>query len=391
MRKIIHIDMDAFYASVEELDHPEYRGRPVIVGADPKGGSGRGVVAAANYAARKFGVHSALPVSRAYRLCPQGVYVQPRMRRYEEISRAVFEIFRRYTDLVEGLSLDEAFLDVTGSERLFGSSDKIGRRIKDEVRGELGLVCSVGVAPSKFVAKIASDIDKPDGFRVVLEDEVVAFLAPLPVERLWGVGEKTAALLRRRGVAQIGDVAKLTPEMTRAMLGEHGLHLLDLARGIDDREVIPDQDAKSIGAESTFNEDTADADEISSTLLMLSDRVASRLRKEGVKALGVTLKFRDAAFETVTRAKTLDEPTDVTAEIYEAALALLKKTGWRGERKVRLLGVTASRLASHAPVQAGLFGGGEKSAKLKLAETAIDQIREKFGRSALKRGALVKK
>lgn len=390
MRQIIHIDMDAFYASVEELDHPEYRGRPVIVGADPKAGAGRGVVSAANYAARKFGVHSALPVSKAYRLCPQGVFVEPRMRRYAEISKAVFEIFRRYTDLVEGLSLDEAFLDVTGSARLFGDGEAIGRLIKADVKREVGLVCSVGVAPSKFVAKIASDIDKPDGFRVVRDGEVLPFLAPLPVERLWGVGEKTASLLRRKGVSTIGDVAKLSETHIAAMLGDHGLHLLSLARGVDNREVVPDSEAKSIGAETTFNEDTADSEEVAATLLALSDRVASRLRREGVKAGGVTLKFRDASFETVTRAKTLDAPSDVTAEIYEAAKALLKKVGWRGERKVRLLGVTAQKLTQDAAVQPDLFGATDRNAKLREVENAVDAIRSKFGKGALKRGTLVK-
>lgn len=381
--------MDAFYASVEELDHPEYRGKPVIVGADPKGGAGRGVVSAANYAARKFGVHSAMPVSRAFRLCPHGVFVEPRMRRYAEISREVFGIFRRYTDLVEGLSLDEAFLDVTGSARLFGDGEEIGRRIKAEVRAETGLVCSVGVAPSKFVAKIASDIDKPDGFRVVREGDVLDFLTPLPVERLWGVGEKTAEFLRKRGMTTIGDVARLSDVHAKAMLGENGLHLVMLARGIDDREVVPDSEAKSIGAESTFNEDTADAGEVAATLLSLSDRVASRLRREGVKAGGVTLKFRDEAFNTVTRAKTLEAPTDVTAEIYEAAKALLKKVGWRGERRVRLLGVTAQKLTTGATVQPDLFGASEKSAKLREVESAVDAIRSKFGKGAVKRGTLV--
>lgn len=389
-RLIVHVDMDAFYASVEEADHPEYRGRPLIVGADPKGGQGRGVVAASSYAARVFGVRSAMPVSRAYRLCPGGIFVKPRMERYIEVSRQVFAIFRRYTDLVEGLSLDEAFLDVTGSALLFGDAPTIARRIKEEIKRETGLVCSVGVAPSKFVAKIASDIKKPDGFVVVEAGETLAFLWPLPVTRLWGVGEKTAEALWRRGLRTIGDVAALSQSDARAMLGEHGLQLLALARGEDEREVVPDQAAKSVGAETTFDEDTADRETLERTLLALADRVAARLRREGVLATGVTLKFRDESFHTVTRALTLNEPTDVTGNLYRAGLALLERTGWHGERKVRLVGLTGHKLEKEWNPQADLFGEAKRSEKERRAEEAVDRIREKFGRAALKRAALIK-
>lgn len=388
-RTILHVDMDAFFASVEELDNPSYRGRPVIVGADPRSGSGRGVVSAASYAARKFGVRSAMPVSKAYRLCPQGIFVTPRGSRYSEVSRQVFSIFRRYTDLVEVLSVDEAFLDVTGSFKLFGSGEEIGRRIKEEVKKETGLVCSVGVAPSKFVAKIASDLEKPDGFVVVETERVVEFLRPLPITRLWGVGEKTAALLFRRGIRTIGDVAALSESDARAMLGDHGLHLQNLARGIDERPVVPGHEAKSVGAETTFDEDTADLDLIKATLLKLSDRVAARLRKTGVLAAGLSLKFREEDFTTITRALTLETPTDITSEIYGAALELLRKTGWNGGKRVRLVGVSAGRLARESAPQPGLFDDPAKKEKQGRAERAVDEIRERFGRGAVKRGPLV--
>lgn len=389
-RQIIHIDMDAFYASVEEADNPAYKGRPVIVGADPKGGQGRGVVAASSYAARAFGVRSAMPVSKAYRLCPTGIFVAPRMERYIEVSHQVFAIFRRYTDLVEGLSLDEAFLDVTGSELLFGDARTIAQLIKEEIKAETGLVCSVGVAASKFVAKIASDIKKPDGFVAVDGAQTQAFLWPLPVTRLWGVGEKTAETLQRRGLRTIGDVAALSPSDARAILGDHGLHLLALARGEDERAVVPDQAAKSVGAEVTFEEDTADRETIQRTLLALADRVAARLRREGVMAGGVTLKFRDESFHTVTRSLTLSEPTDVTGNLYLAGLALLERTGWHCERKVRLVGLTGHKLEKEGNPQADLFGETKRSEKERRAEEAVDKIRKKFGKAALKRAALIR-
>lgn len=389
-KSIIHVDMDAFFAAVEELDHPEYRGKPVIVGADPKGGAGRGVVAACNYEARKFGVHSALPITRAYRLCPHGVYVKPRGQRYREVSRQIFEIFHRYTDLVEGLSIDEAFLDVTGSARLFGDAAGIGRRIKADIAGELGLVASVGIAPTKFVAKIASDIDKPDGFVVVAEEEVTRFLTPLPIKRLWGVGEKTAQVLSRRGVRTIGDVAKLGETEMKLILGDHGEHLLNLARGIDPREVVVGVEAKSIGNEVTFGQDTADRKNIEGTLLALSDKVAGRLRKHGVMAAGLTLKFRDEHFRTVTRSAPFEEPTDVTSHLYRMALELLGRTGWHGERSVRLIGVTAHKLTEKGRAQRGLFDDEAGKAKLRDAELAIDRIRGKYGGNLLKRGAVLR-
>ncbi len=387
-RWIIHVDMDAFYAAVEQLDHPEYVGKPVIVGADPRGGKGRGVVSACSYEARRVGVRSALPISQAYRLCPQGIYVRPRMERYEEMSRRVFAVLRSVTDLVEPLSIDEAFLDVTGSRRLFGDAETIGRRLKALIREATGLVASVGIAPNKFLAKIASDLGKPDGFVVVPRGEEAAFLRDLPLSRLWGVGPKTEARLTRIGLRTIGDLAACPRPTLEEMLGEAGGHLWELARGIDDREVVPWEAAKSIGAETTFGEDTDDAERLRKTLLALAERVAHRLRDEGYRASTVTLKYRDSTFTTLTRAMTLGEPTDVSGALYRAALRLLERIP-RRQRKVRLLGVSASRLVpagGGAGEQLSLFGG--RRGRSRALERAVDAIRERFGEDAIRRAAL---
>ena len=388
-RRILHVDMDAFYASVEQVDHPGYRGRPVIVGADPKGGRGRGVVAACSYEARACGVHSALPISQAWRRCPQAVYVRPRFGRYEEVSRQVFAVLARYTDLLEPLSIDEAFLDVTGSVGLFGQAEAIGREIKAAIRADLGLVASVGVAPNKFVAKIASDIGKPDGFVVVRPEEVAGFLEPLPVTRLWGVGAKTAERLGRVGLRTIGDVARLRPEDLSAALGDAGAHLVGLARGIDDRPVTPHSEAKSIGAETTFEEDVADPAAVRRAVLALSDRVGARLRRHGLRAEGVTLKFRDEDFRTVTRALTLERPTDLGEDLYRAAVTLLGRVGWEG-RRVRLVGVTAARLrrVGSGAAQLGLFQVEEESRRRRLART-VDALKDRFGSRAVSRASLL--
>ncbi len=387
-RSILHLDMDAFYASVEQRDNPEYRGQPVVVGADPKEGSGRGVVAACSYEARAFGIHSALPIGRAWRLCPGAVYLRPRFNRYAEVSEQVFAILRRYTDLVEPLSIDEAFLDVTGSARLFGEAESIGRELKAAIRNELGLVASVGVAPNKFVAKVASDVDKPDGFVVVPALAVEGFLAPLPVTRLWGVGPKTAERLHRAGLRTIGDVTRLGEGNLVAMFGDVGAHFWALSRGIDERPVVPESEAKSIGAETTFEEDVGDPSVVQKALLSLADRAARRLRRAGLHAAGVTLKFRDADFHTVTRAALLEHPTDLGEDLHRAALALLEGISWRG-RKVRLVGVTATRLApaGSQSVQGDLFAPGD-TRRRQLART-VDSLRERFGADALRRAALL--
>jgi nucleotidyltransferase/DNA polymerase involved in DNA repair len=362
VRSIIHLDMDAFFASVEQLDHPACRGKPVVVGADPKGGSGRGVVAACSYEARPFGIRSALPISRAYRLCPAAVFIRPRMARYAEMSGQIFAILRDYTDLVEPLSIDEAFLDVTASRRLFGPAEAIGRTLKARIRGELGLVASVGVAPTKFLAKVASDLGKPDGFVVVPAGQEREFLAPLPIGRLWGVGPKTEARLARLGFRTIGDIAAAP---------------------------VPEEEAKSLGAEHTFGRDTDDLEEMRRTLLDLSDRVGRRLRREGYLAEGVTLKFRDHDFQTLTRAAALEQPTDLGEVFFRTVWGLLQGLDRSGKR-VRLLGVTATRLAKAAGSpgdQLHLFRPTAEP-KERLART-VDAIRERFGPEAISRASLL--
>ena len=388
-RSIIHLDMDAFFASVEQLDQPAYRGKPVVVGADPQGGKGRGVVAACSYEARPFGIRSAMPISQAYRRCPGAVYVRPRMSRYAEMSGRMFAVLRDVTDLVEPLSIDEAFLDVTASRRLLGTAEEIGRTLRGRIRSELGLVASIGIAPNKFLAKVASDLGKPDGFVVVEAGRERAFLEPLPLSRLWGVGPKTEARLRRLGLQSIGHLARMPVEALEQAFGSGGRELWELANGIDDREVVPEEEAKSIGAETTFGEDTDDLEEIRTTLLELSDRVARRLRREGYRAEGVTLKFRDHDFRTLTRAAMLPQPTDLGDDFFRAVWAMLRALEWRGKR-VRLLGVTATRLTA-AGGQSGdqlhLFQRSAES-KERLART-VDAIRERFGSGAIARASLL--
>jgi DNA polymerase IV len=381
--------MDAFYASVEQLDHPAYRGKAVVVGADPKGGAGRGVVAACSYEARPFGIRSAMPISRAYRLCPSAIFVRPRMARYAEMSERIFGILRTYTDLMEPLSIDEAFLDVTASQRLFGPAAEIGRMMKARIRSELGLVASIGLAPNKFLAKVGSDLGKPDGFVVVTPGREREFLDPLPISRLWGVGPKTEARLGHKGFQTIGQIARTPVEALEETLGQAGRDLWDLANGRDDRPVEPEQEAKSIGAEHTFAEDTADRDLLRRTILELADRVGRRLRHDEFLAGGVTLKFRDDLFRTITRAVILDDPTDVGDNLFRAASALLAKVDWRGSR-VRLLGVTATRLqpAGQSPAgQLSLFSRGPDTRR-DLART-VDMIQQRFGREAITRASLL--
>jgi DNA polymerase-4 len=382
MRTILHVDLDAFFAAVEQRDRPELRGRPVVVGG---GGPGdRGVVSAASYEARRFGVHSAMPLRQASRLCPDAVFLPVDGAKYQSVSRQVMAILRRFTPLVEPISIDEAFLDVTGSAALFGDGPTIGARIKEEVRGEVGLTVSVGVASTKLVAKIASDLRKPDGLVVVPPGEEEAFLAPLPIARLWGVGEQTAVALREYGVRTIGDLASLPPDLLVRRFGKHGASLAERARGIDaDRVVGGGDPAKSIGHEHTFDIDTSDRETIERTLLGMSEGVAGRLRASGLRASTVTVKIRDSAFRTITRQRTLTEPTDLTEPIWQAALELARSeiSGIR----VRLVGVTVSHFGE--PDQLGLFAA-EDPRRRRVVEAA-DQIRRRFGERAVTRARLI--
>jgi DNA polymerase-4 len=384
MRSILHVDMDAFYASIEQLDQPEYKGKPVIVGADPKSGTGRGVVAACSYEARKFGVHSALPISRAWKLCPEGVYVRPRMKRYVKVSHQVMEVFRRYTDLVEPLSIDEAFLDITGSIALLGQPDAIARSIKHEISQATGLTASVGLAPNKFLAKIASDLKKPNAFVIVEAKKIEEFLWDLPISRLWGVGPKTEARLHELGFRTIGQIASAPRESLIRSLGSLGEHLHQLSHGRDDRPVIPDSEPKSIGTETTFEEDTGDLELLLRTILELSDHVAERLRKDEYRARKVTLKLRYSNFSTHTKQHSLDKLIQTGEEI--AAVARELFSHFPLNQKIRLIGVSAGDLHREGsdPQQLSLFTSSNE--KEKLSHT-VDEIRQKFGADSLRRGS----
>jgi DNA polymerase-4 len=379
-RTILHVDLDAFFAAVEQRDRPELRGRPVIVGGDPRS---RGVVSAASYEARRFGVHSAMSLREAVRRCPDGVFLPVDGRRYQAASRDVMAVLRRFTPVVEPISIDEAFLDVTGSRALFGDGETIARAIKAMVREEVGLTASVGVATTKLVAKIASDLRKPDGLVVVASGDEEAFLAPLPISRLWGVGDKTATALAEYGVRTIGDLAALPVDLVRRRFGKHGGSLVDRARGIDPDRVHEGDPAKSIGHEHTLDVDTSDPEVIERTLLALADGVAGRLRSAGVRASTIAVKIRDSSFRTITRQRTLREPTDLTEPIFDAALALARPEV-RGIR-VRLLGVTASNLGERE--QLGLFADADP--RRRAAIEAADRIRRRYGSRAVTRARLV--
>jgi DNA polymerase-4 len=381
-RTILHVDLDAFFAAVEQRDRPELRGRPVVVGG-PGGEYARGVVSAASYEARRFGIHSAMSLREAYRRCPDAVFLPVDGRRYQAASREVMAILRRYTPLVEPISIDEAFLDVTGSAALFGDGEAIAVRIKDDVRAEVGLTASVGVAGTKLVAKIASDLGKPDGLVVVAAGEETAFLAPLPISRLWGVGEKTATALADYSVRTIGDLAALPPDLLVRRFGKHGASLVDRARGLDADPVHEGDPAKSVGHEHTFDVDTSDPEVIERTLLAMADGVAGRLRSAGVRAGTVAVKIRDSSFRTITRQRTLPEPTDLTEPIYRTALDLARPEV-RGIR-VRLLGVTASNLGERE--QLGLFEAAEP--RRRQAIEAADAVRRRYGERSVTRARLL--
>ncbi|MGH9462127.1 MAG: DNA polymerase IV [Vicinamibacteria bacterium] len=387
MRTILHLDMDAFYTSVEQRDHPEYQGKPVVVGADPRGGRGRGVVAAASYEARAFGLHSAMPIGRAYRLCPQAVYLRGDMKKYGEVSRRIMAILKDFTELVEPISIDEAFLDVTGSLKLYGIGREIAMEIKKRIRARERLNASIGIAPNKFLAKIASDLEKPDGLVEVTPGQEEVFLSGLPVERLWGVGPRTAEELHKLGIYKIRDIARLSPAELGERFGKHGQQLHRLARGLDERPVAPEHEWKSLGQETTFEQDTDDPGQIRRTLLSLAEAVARRLRAQDFLAGTVTLKFRDEDFVTETRSLTLPDPTDDAEEIFRTVLRLLNRLKSR-DHKVRLLGVYASRLQdTHtAPRQLRLFHPDEKKRQL---NASLDSIHERFGDEGMRRASLL--
>jgi DNA polymerase IV len=379
-RTILHADLDAFYASVEVLDDPTLRGKPVIVGGRP---GDRGVVMAASYEARRFGVHSAMPLRTAARRCPHGVYLPGRPDRYRELSQQVMAIFASVTPLVEPISLDEAFLDVSGSTAAFGDGEAIARRIKHRVLDEAGLVVSVGVAGNKLVAKVASDLRKPDALVVVPPGDEAAFLAPLPIRRLWGVGPQAQAVLAEYGVTTIGQLAALPAETLHRRFGRHGDDIRARARGEDASAVEPFHAPKSIGHEHTFDVDTTDRRRLDATLLDVAESVASRLRRHGVAAGAVQLKLRYEGFETLTRQAPLGRQTRETEPIYETGRALLDRTLTAG-RAVRLIGLTAIALTDAQ--QLTLFDAPARSDRL---ARSIDAVRERFGDSAITRARLL--
>ncbi len=387
MPMILHIDMDAFYTSVEARERPELVGRPLVVGGTPQG---RGVVAAASYEARKYGIHSAMPAATARRLCPAAVFLPARHDYYGEVSRQIRAIFERYTPLVEPLALDEAFLDVRESEALFGPSPTIGRRIKREIAAELQLTASVGVAPNKFLAKIASDLDKPDGFVVVDALRVHEFLDPLPVRRLWGVGEVAAAQLQRLGVDTIGGLRRLPASRLKRLFGRNGEHMWELAHGIDDRAVVPDQQAKSISHETTFGADITDRETLRACLLELTEQVCRRLRRYQLRGRTVQVKIRYADFSTITRARTLAAATHSTREVWHVAAVLLERNLPARHQGVRLLGIGVTGFERAQPLQATLFEEDVREKHGRL-DTLSDTVKERFGAAAMRRGAELKR
>ena len=387
MRTLLHVDLDAFYAAVEQRDDPTLRGKPVLVGGSVR----RGVVASCSYEARTFGIHSAMPMAEAMRRCPHAVIVPHRMERYAEASRQFFAILGDFSPDVEGLSLDEAFLDVTGSERLLGDGRTIGEAIKKRVRAELSLVASVGVAPIKLAAKIASDIDKPDGLRVVTPEGLLAFLHALPVNRLWGVGAATREILASMGLTTIGDVARYPEGALIARLGAvTGHHLAALARGDDPRPVVSEHEPVTIGHQETFDEDIDDKGELGVILLDQADRVAARLRDDALRARAVVLIIKYDDFRLITRRTTLDSATSDGGVLARTAIELLAKVPIESRKgaRVRLCGISAQSLEPRdAPRQLG-FDEAAREKGERLGDT-LDKVTAKFGKSAIKRAILV--
>ncbi len=386
-RVILHADMDAFYASIEQRDRPELRGRPVVVG----GSSGRGVVAAASYEARRYGIRSAMPSFEARRLCPHALFVRGSMRRYARESRRIFEIFRRFTPLVEGLSLDEAFLDLRGTRRLLGPAAEVGRALRRAVREETGLAVSVGIAPVKMVAKIASALAKPDGLLEVPEDGIEGFLAPLPVGRIWGVGPVAQQRLERAGIRTIGELAALDARRLEALLGSWGGAFARLARGRDDREVAPYREPVSYSEENTFGADVSSPSVLDAALVTHAESVARRLRRDGLCARTVVLKLKLArrrapgprGHPLLTRRATLGEASDDGEVLASTARGLLSRAAL--EEPVRLLGIGATNLVARDPGQLELFSSPLREQRGRL-NRALDEIAERFGSEAVVRG-----
>ena len=378
---IIHVDMDAFYASVEIRDNPKLIGKPVVVGGSP---SGRGVISAASYEARKFGIYSAMPSREALRKCSSLVFVKSRMSHYAAVSREIRQIFFEFTSLVEPLSLDEAFLDVSGCQRLFGTAPDIARQIKSKIFADTGLIASAGVAPNKFLAKVASDLHKPDGLTIVDHNEIQSFLDPLSISRVWGIGPKTQKKFTRLGVQTIAQLRQLDLKVLQSQIGDSAQHFYNLARGIDSRPVVPDRIAKSVSHEHTFPVDIYDDEVLCAWLHELADLVGRRLRRHDIFSKTVQLKLRYDDFETITRRKTI-QPTHSTQTLFETAAQLLSAID-RHSRGVRLIGLGTANLSRSAPIQLSLFDQEDKNKQSRVDEIS-DSIRDKFGQQSLNRGS----
>ena len=396
-RWIMHVDMDAFFASIEQLDHPEYKGHPVIVG----GLSSRGVVATCSYEARKFGVHSAMPISRAKKLCPDGIYVYPRMDRYKEVSHQIFSIMKEFTPYIEPLSIDEAFLEVSGMSTMYSGPKALGRAIKDRVYEQTGLIISAGLAPNKFLAKLASDLDKPDGLVVIPYGREKEILAPLPIKRIWGVGPHTEKRLKAGGFHLMRHIQALPDERSLIpIVGNQARRIWELANGIDDRPVETDRKIQSIGAEETYEEDLTDGSTIELEFRYFANRLSKRLRKRNLLGHTVSIKVRYDDFTTVSRQKRLDTPSDHEHVFFETALLLWNKLMQDKTSKqlkgvtfmdppgpIRLLGLTVSGLDEDVPMQDSLFESPKNETENKLAGV-LDSLESKFGETAVMSGAL---
>lgn len=386
-RVILHIDMDAFYASVEQRDNPVLKGRPVIVG----GMSNRGVVSAASYEAREFGVRSAMPIFKAKQRCPDGVYLSVRMNRYQEVSRQIMEILKRFSPLVEQVSIDEAYMDISGAEKLLGLPRDMGLEVKRSIRETTSLTCSIGIAPNKFLAKVASDLDKPDGLTIIPPEKVPQFIEKLPIEKVPGVGKKTVQTLHKMRVLTLGDVQQLSERELLKKTGKFGERLFKLSRGIDETPVLPHMASKSISSEKTLLVNTSDKEILKKKLLIQSEMVGKRAREKGVRGTTVTLKLKRADFTQITRSVTIAEAINSTNTIYEQGLKLLAQT--KTSTKFRLIGIGLSNLvpAEDIPKQLSLFRKTEPNDRSwENVERAMDNIKERFGSDAIKRGGLLK-
>jgi len=386
-RLVLHLDMDAFYAAIEQLDHPAYRGKPVVVGADPKGGIGRGVVSTASYEARRFGIHSAMPISQAYRRCPQAIFVFPRFARYTEISQRVMRILNDFSPQLAQISIDEAFIDVTQTANFHGGAKPLAEKLKSRIKTETGLTASVGIAPNMFIAKVASDLQKPDGLTICEAGQEKTFLAPLPIKKLWGVGPKTEAHLQKMGLATIGQLAQCSQKLLTEKLGKWGAHLWELANGIDNRPVEDWGPRKSISQEHTYDQDVADAETVEKTIWRIADGLSADMRRADLKGQVLTLKIRLEGFETFTRQRKLSEFINDAETMREIALEIFHKFD-RKNKRVRLIGIGMSHLNNAGGEQLSLFQPAAQQRRDQIANL-LDTVCAKHGETAATRASLL--